>query len=485
MERKTLILFVLLSFTLMLGACSTNQATGKQQFTAFMSPQQEVQVGAQEHQKVVAQYGLYDNKDVQAYVNGIGQRVANNTENPSVQYKFYVIDSPIVNAFALPGGYVYVSRGLLALANSEAELAAVLGHEIGHITARHSAERYSRGTLASLGAQILSTAVKTPGVGEAAGIGANLYLSSYSRSQENEADSLGLRYMSRANYDVDAMVDFLSSLQADTALDSQLDGKAASNTTSYFSTHPATAARVADTRAQVNAYPEAGAYGRDTYLKVINGLTYGDSANQGFVRGNTFIHPEMGFAFDVPQNFKIKNQAAAVLAFENASGAAIIFDMGKVNTPTDAQTYLGQLWLQGKLENPVESIQVNGMTGATTSLSGALDGRSVTVQFVAIRFSNNAFARFQIAIPQNASASLLSALKSASYSFRGLSAAEKNNIRPTRVKLVAARSGDTPATLAAQMSKTVEAPEARFRVLNGLASNEGVKAGQLYKIVVD
>ena len=139
--------FTVLSLLLMplLGACSTNPATGQQQFTALMSPQQEVQVGASEHQKIVKQFGLYQNASLTSYVNEVGKRVTTDTERPDVNYTFYVLDSPIVNAFALPGGYIYLSRGLISLANSEAEMAAVLAHEAGHITGRHSAERYSRG----------------------------------------------------------------------------------------------------------------------------------------------------------------------------------------------------------------------------------------------------------------------------------------------------------------------------------------------------
>jgi predicted Zn-dependent protease len=485
MKNKAFIFTILVMAMAALSACSTNRATGKQQFTAFMSPQQELQIGAQEHQKIIAQYGLYDNAKVQAYVNGIGQRVAKNTENPNVQYKFYVLDSPVVNAFALPGGYVYISRGLLALANSESELAAVLGHEIGHITGRHTAERYSRGTLASLGVQVISMAVNTPGAGEIAGLGANLYLSSYSRGQESEADSLGLRYMSHTHYDVNGMGDFLESMRAQDVLDKQLAGKKASDVTNYFSTHPATAHRVADTRAQAQNYPKGGAKGRDTYLKAIKGITYGDSAEQGFVRGQTFIHPQIGFQFDTPQGFRIQNTSSAVVAFNKSSGAAIIYDMHKISAPTNVRSYMAQLWLKGKAVNPIETSVINGMQVATTVMPGTLNGRKVDMRLLAIAFKNNNFARFKIAIPKNASPALVNALKTASYSFRKLTSVERNAARPARIKLVAARGGDTPATMAARMSRAVEAPEARFRVLNGLAPNETLVAGRLYKIVVN
>ena len=171
-----------------LAACSTNPATGARQFTGLMSPSQESSVGASEHQKVEQQFGFYNDPKLTAYVNEVGNKVTKDTERADVQYKFYVIDSPIVNAFALPGGYIYVSRGLLALANSEAELAAVLSHETGHITARHSAERYSHGVVTSFGAAVLGAAVGSAGVSQALGVGSNLYVSSYSRGAEHVAD---------------------------------------------------------------------------------------------------------------------------------------------------------------------------------------------------------------------------------------------------------------------------------------------------------
>ena len=231
----------------LLAGCSTNAATGRTQFAGLMSPQQETQVGASEHEKIVKQFGLYKNSKLQSYVTEIGKRVSVNTERADVQYKFFVLDSPIVNAFALPGGYVYISRGLMALSNSEAELAGVLAHEIGHVTARHSAERYSHGVVTSLGAAVIAAAVDSTGVSQALGLGSNLYMSSYSRSQENEADSLGIRYLSKGGYEPKAMSSFLNAMQNQSAVDSKAKGEK-SGGANYFSTHPATADRVAKTR---------------------------------------------------------------------------------------------------------------------------------------------------------------------------------------------------------------------------------------------
>ena len=475
--------FAVLSLLLMplLGACSTNPATGQQQFTALMSPQQEVQVGASEHQKIIKQFGLYQNASLNAYVNEVGKRVTTDTERPDVNYTFYVLDSPIVNAFALPGGYIYLSRGLVSLANSEAEMAAVLAHEAGHITGRHSAERYSRGVVTSLGAGVLSAVLGSQGASQALGVGANLYLSSYSRGQENEADSLGLRYMTRGGYDALAMQKFLSSLERQSNIDAQLAGRGKSAGFNYFSTHPATADRVAQTRAQAASYPKGGKINRDRHLKEISGITYGDSAKQGFVRGQKFYHPQLGFFFEVPKGFNIINQPSQVVA-TSKSGAAIIFDMAANTQGFSPEAYI-QNWIKNKPLQGMERITVNGMPAATGGFTGAINGQAVLIRVVAIKWGDR-FARFQVAIPQNANGELIEGIKRSTYSFRNMTAQEKNTIRPYRIKTFAAKAGDSVASIA-RRSPFTQLQEERFRVLNGLQPGEQLQAGKIYKRVVE
>ena len=462
----------------MLAACSTNPATGQQQFTALMSPDQEVKVGASEHEKIVQQFGLYDNGAINAYVNEVGQRVTADTERPDVRYKFYVLDSPIVNAFALPGGYIYVSRGLLALANSEAEMASVLGHEAGHITGRHSAERYSRGVVTTLGAGVLGAVLGSKEATQALGVGANLYLSSYSRSQENEADSLGIRYLTRGGYDPDAAPSFLYSLQRQSALDAQLAGKSGSGF-NYFSTHPATADRVSQTRAQAGSYPDSNKNNRDRHLKMVDGMTYGDSAKQGFARGQTFYHPALDFTFTVPDDFKIANQPSQVSA-TSSSGAVLIFDMASNQQGLNPRSYL-QSWVKDKPISGLENITVNGRAGATASFSGTINGRPMTIRLVAIQWGSR-FARFQMAIPSGASSATVEGLQRTTYSFRSMTEKEKQTVRPYKLDTFTAKSGDTVASVARRQPFS-QLQEERFRVLNGLQPGEELRAGQLYKRV--
>jgi predicted Zn-dependent protease len=470
-----------------LAACSTNPATGQQQFAALMSPAQEANVGATEHQKIMQSMGDRNvPQEVKAMVAEIGAKLAANTERPDVQYKFFVLDSPDVNAFALPGGYVYVTRGLLALANSETELAGVLAHEIGHITGRHSAERYSHGVLTSLGAAVLAAAIDSPAASQALGVGSDLYLKSYSRGQEHEADGLGVRYLQRAGFDPYGMASFLENLQRNEQLEGALAGKKGSMP-GYLSTHPQTADRVAQARAQAQqaAAEMPGVTGkafRANYINAMDGLMYGDSPDHGFVRGNAFYHPEMNFMFTVPDGFKIINQPEQVVA-TGPGGAVMIFDAAANPQQLEPAAYITRAWLK-KPELPVQAMDVNGKAGATAAFDGTVGGKAATVRVIAVEWMPGHLFRFQIAIPQGADTRLIEELKKSSYSLRQLSAEERKLARPYVLRSVVASGGDTVASLARRMPFK-DMPEERFRVLNGMNPGQMVQAGETYKVISD
>ena len=465
-----------------MASCSVNPATGERQFTALLPAANEAKIGAQEHAKIEQQFGKFMTGPIANYVNQIGQKVAKNTERKDVQYKFYVIDSPIVNAFALPGGYIYISRGLLTLANDESQMAAVLGHEIGHVTGRHAAERMSQGLLVGLGATAVSIATGSQAISQAVNAGSELVTKSYSRGQEHESDELGVRYLSRTGYDPMAMAHFLRSLDAQSKLEAKEAGKNGSGF-NYFSTHPLTADRVAQATAEGKKFPANNVKNRAKYLSMINGLTYGDSSAQGFARGNIFYHPELGFKFTVPKGSKIKNGTSQVTA-AHSNGTIIVFDMGKDKSRSAPSTYLSRVWLKGEQTAKVESMTVNGMRAATTSFSGNVQGRAVTVRLVAIEWAPGEFYRFQMAIPKGVSQTFIAELKKTSYSFAKLSASEKNSVRPKKLIVLKAPSGSTVNSMAAKMDVEGNKVE-KFRVLNGMFSNEKVIAGQPYKIVIN
>ena len=461
--------------------CSVNPATGQKQFTGLMSPESEESVGAGEHEKIVAEYGgLYADQRVQSYVNRIGQTIAKNTERPEVTYKFFVLDSPIVNAFALPGGYVYMTRGLMAVANDEAELAGVIAHEIGHVTGRHQAARYSQGVLTQLGATVLSAAVGNASVSRAVGLGTNLYMSSYSREQEHEADTLGVRYLSRAGYDTFAMADFLDHMEAYNSTEARLEGKNQGSGMNYFSTHPPTPERVAAASQEATRYGPSKVRKRAEYQAAISGMTYGAGWKEGFVRGNTFYHPSIGFQFSVPSGYKIDNQPKQIVA-SGSDGGVIVVDNAKVRS-NDPSSYMANEWLSGKMTNQPQALSINGLPAATAGFDGTVGGRAARVQMVAIQWSPTEVFRMQMAFPSNASVQTVENMKRTTYSFRQMSQEDQARIRPQKVQLVTAGAGDTVQSLASRMNVPSGQVE-RFRALNGLSGNQGITKGGTYKII--
>ena len=457
---------------LFLSACSTNAATGQRQFTGLLPIEKEAAIGAQEHAKIEAQFGKFMTGPIASYVNSVGQKVAQHTERTDVQYKFYVLDTPLVNAFALPGGYTYFSRGLLTLANSEAELAAVIGHEIGHITGRHAAERMSRGTLANVGAAVLGAAVGGS-AGQLASVGSNLYLSSYSRHQEHQSDELGVRYISRTGYNPMAMSSFLASLDAQSKLSGEKGGF------NYFSTHPITSDRVRQARAQATKYEANTNENRAAYLSQINGLTYGDSADQGFTRGDRFYHPSMNFTFSLPKGSKVQNQPSQI-AVTNPNGSIIVFDAAKSNA--NPASYLANEWLKGKAQGAIETANINGQPAATVGFKGEVQGKAAYIRLTAVQVAPGQYYRFQMVMPENVSTAVVNEMKQTTYSLRPMTASERASVTAKKLRVVTAPAGATIQSMASQMQ--VEGDKVKhFLVLNGMLNGQQVIAGQPYKIV--
>jgi predicted Zn-dependent protease len=370
----------------------------------------------------------------------------------------------------------------MATANSEAELAGVLAHEVGHITGKHSAERYSRGILTQLGASVASAAIGSSAASQVIGIGANLYSSSYSRGQESQADELGIRYLHHSGYDTYAMAGFLSQLEADHQLQQKIDGKKKSTAPSFFSTHPNTAGRVVAAADLAKEYPKGkNRVGRERHFSMIAGMTYGDSESQGFSRGQNFYHPELNFMFTAPKGYKIVNQPNQVLAVSD-NGSAAILDMRTNKAKQDPSGYISQTWLKGqKFDAPVRTT-INGMRAATTSFNGKINNKSVKIRVVAIEYSKDKIFRFQLAMPQNSTTATVEALKKTTYSFRRMTTSEKKSVSAQKIKIITARSGDTIQTLSSRMGfETLKVD--RFMALNGLHATDRIVSGRQYKIV--
>lgn len=482
---KSFLIVVLSCSTVFVGGCTVNPATGEQQFTGLMSPSQEQELGAKEHREVIKEYGgVYNHPGLQAYVNEVGQRVAKNTERSEVTYRFTLLDTPVVNAFALPGGYVYITRGILTVANDEDELAAVLAHEIGHVTGRHQAARYSQGVLTSLGANIIGAVVGNQGVTQILDLGTNLYMSSYSRDQESEADNLGIRYLTRSGYDQFAMARFLNHMDFYDKTRRMVSGDQKDGAASFFSTHPITSERVAASSVEAGKYSgrSVNAANVDRYLSKIRGMTYGDSLTQGFVRNNIFYHPDLGFRFSIPQGYETINQPSQVVA-KGKDGAVIVMDMADSRAGQGPMAFLMQDWLKGKrvMASP-EDMTVNGFPAATIAANGTFNGVPSTIRLVAIQWGLRDIVRLQMVIPRTASAQTIEGLKRTTYSFRQMSEGEKRSVKPYSIQLVTAKTGDTVSSLARQM-KVDQMSEHWFRAINGIGANEQIVSGRRYKVV--
>lgn len=449
-----------------------------------MSPESELTTGGQEHEKIIRTYGeKYEGTPLQAYVNSVGQRIVKNTERKDVQYKFYVLDTPDINAFALPGGYIYVTRGLLALVNSEAELAGVLAHEAGHIAARHSAERYSRGVLTSIGAAALAVALDSSDASQALGLGSQLYTMKYSRDQETEADMLGVRYLAKAGYDPQAMARFLEDMDRSAKLDARLAGIANKGEFDFFSTHPQTEDRVANAAAEAAKYSNgAAAQGVDVYLNQINGLIYGDSPEQGLVRDNSFYHPGLNLAFTVPNGFTLANTSHEVVA-RGPDGSVVVFDGAPNTKGADSVTYLTRDWLNGEKAGAPETLVVGGKQAASVAFDSKVNGRDMKIRLIAVQWASDKFFRFQIAMPKDAPAKLVDDLKQMTYSLRPMSDAERQTIHPYHIEIITAKAGDNATSISGR-SVLKAATTERFQALNGL-KDETVTAGRQYKLVVE
>lgn len=467
--------------------CTVNPATGEQDFTPLMSPAQERSLGAQEHPKIIRQYGgVHDDPALTGWIAALGGRLGKASELPNLNFTFTVLDTGDVNAFALPGGYIYVTRGMLALANTEAEVAGVLGHEIGHVTARHTAQRYNAAVGAQLATGLLGVLTGSRAAVQAGQLLGGGLLAKYSRDQELQADGLGIRYMSRLSYNPLAQADVLSSLGRQHDLQKKISGDPdADPLASLFASHPSSPERVSRVQAiaREKAIPATAAYGRDQFLRRIDGMIYGDSPKHGFVRDRTFLHPVQRFTFQVPKGYTLINRPNAVYA-KGPSGTLVILDLAAKPRNSDPLAYLSREWAVKYQLGELERITINGMKGAT---GGArVQGRSGVrdMRFVVIAHPRGSLYRLLFVTQPNETARSAKALQRITYSFRALPAREARKLKPLRVRIVQVKPGDTVGTLAKRMALPDHKVE-RFRVLNALDGGAKLKPGELVKIVAE
>lgn len=466
-----------------LAACTTNPATGKMQLAPLMSSEDEAKAGAEAHPKIIAAYGgVYADPRVAAYVARVTARIAKGSDRPDIAYRVTVLDSADVNAFALPGGYVYVTRGLLALVDDEAELAGVLGHEIGHVIARHSAQRQTAALGASVVGAVLGAVIGSSSASDALGAGGQGLLASYSRDQEFEADALGVRYLAQAGYDPYAEADFLETMSAAQALDDRINRQKRGSTAGvdWLASHPATPDRVKAARMHADESGVAAGAGdrnHDVLLRAMDGLLYGDAPEQGMVRDRSFVQQRLRIGFTAPPNYALINTAKAVFA-RGPDETIAKFDVARKEPGVEIGDYLATVWAEGVELKKLDRFRVNGLEAAgSTARVGRYNAR-----LVAIQTAPDTVYRFLMGTLPSVGTQQDAALRALVMSFHVLSEQEARAIKPLRIRVVTVAKGETAVSLGARMSFSDFRTE-RFRILNGLKPGEQPKTGTLVKIV--
>nr|WP_255561490.1 M48 family metalloprotease [Pseudohoeflea sp. DP4N28-3] len=435
-------------------------------------------IGASEHPRIVASYGgEYRDQRTEKLLARIIGKLTVVSENPQQAYRVTVLNSPAVNAFALPGGYVYVTRGLLALANDASEVAAVIAHEMGHVTGNHGIERRQREREEALAERMAASAMEKGLAAREELAQSKLRLAAFSRNQELAADAIGVRMLGEAGYDTYAAARFLNSMDAysrfsavDPTSDQSLD---------FLSSHPNAPQRLELVKQHARAFGPEGTTepGRDFYLDGIDGLLFGDSPQEGYVRGTAFLHPVLGIRFEVPSGFRIDNKADAVLA-TGPDDLAVRFDGVSENSRRSLSDYMASGWVTGLIAGSIRETRLGGFEAATARARADRWDFDITIVKV-----DNRIYRFLTAAPLNSPHLEPTAAKLRD-SFRKLTAGEAKSLQPLRIRIVTARARDTLTSMAAKMRGTDRKQEL-FQLLNAIGPGAGIEPGRRYKIVTD
>jgi predicted Zn-dependent protease len=433
-----------------------------------------------EHERILASYGgVYDDPRLEALIGKTVDRLVAASDRPDQAYKVTILNSGAVNAFALPTGQLYVTRGLIALASDTSELSSVLSHEMAHVLAKHAAIREDQARQAAVVTRVFTDMSSDPNVAELALAKTKLALASFSRAQEFEADGIGVSISARARFDPYGAARFLTSMARNADLKAgkmSLDPRAED----FLSSHPATPERVQNAQSIARQYssPEANDRDRDSYLAAIDNIVYGEDPSEGFVRGRRFLHPKLGFTFAAPENFALDNTAQAVIGVREGGTQAMRFDVVRVPAEQSLGDYLNSGWMENVDKGSTEDVVINGFPAASAIASGD----QWQFRVYALRFGTDVY-RFIFAARQKTTESERNARETVN-SFRRLTLEEIQDARPLRIKVITVQPGDTVESLSHRMAG-VDRPMERFRMLNGLDAHAGVKVRDLVKIVVE
>lgn len=466
---RTVLLAVAVVCAGVLGGCTLNPATGERQLT-LISEAQEVAMGRQAEPQVLASFGEYPDEEWQRYVNDLGQQLAAASERPHLPWAFHVLDDPLVNAFAYPGGYIYITRGILSHFNSEAELVSVLGHEIGHVTARHSVEQMSQQQLAQLGLGVAAAASEDfrPYAGYAAA-GLQVLFLKFGRDDERQSDDLGLRYMTRAGYDPEEMPNVFRTLE-------RMQDASGQQIPEWQSTHPDPENRVGRIESQIVELPPElrdGKVGREAFLRRLEGMTYGDNPRAGYSVGNTFYHPDMAFQMTFPDGWTIVNQRQAAGAISPEQDALVVLSLAKENTPADAvRTFFEPENVQpgGRWRDSFFNFNATASDGSLLrGVVGFVKHRDLVFQLIAYAGQND-FSQYG-----NASRRSLA-------SFSQLRDRRYLDVQPARVEIVELTRAMSFSEFTRRYPSNAKAGE--VAIINGVSEDQNLERGRLMKRIV-
>jgi predicted Zn-dependent protease len=435
-----------------------------------------------EHQRILAAYnGAYDDAKLENFLNETVAKLVAASERPDLAYRVTILNSASVNAFALPNGNLYVTRGLIALANDTSELASVLSHEMSHVIARHAEMREDEARQVALVTRVFTDLGGDPETSALALAKSKIKLASFSRAQELEADAIGIGIAARAGYDPYGAVRFLTSMGRNAELNSapgqsRIDPRAPD----FLSTHPATPERIKNAQGSARQLTAAATPERDknAYLAGIDGMIYGEDPSEGFVRGRRFLHPKLGFTFLAPEGFTLDNTAQAVLGVRDGGGQAMRVDAVRVPAEQTLAAYLTSGWIENIDPKTIEEITINGLSSATATAKGD----QWVFRLYAVRFGTDVY-RFIFAT-KRMNAEVDRIFREAVGTFRRMTVAESQAAKPLHMRIVTVGPGETVERLAARMAAPDHQLE-RFRVLNGLAPHERVNPGDEVKLVVE
>lgn len=469
--RRTSFWFALILSPWLAGlpGCATNPVTGQSDFV-LMSEEQEIALGRQYSPQVLKETPAYDNPELAAYVQQIGTQIASHSHRANLIYRFTVLDSQDVNAFALPGGYIYITRGLLAYLNSEAELAAVLGHEIGHVTARHSVRQQSTATATGLIGAVLAGASGVQGAGDLANVASTAIVRGYGREHELEADRLGAEYLARSNYDPQAMLRVIRVLKDQESFEIQRakeEGREPHVYHGLFSTHPDNDARLKEVIGAANKYanPNAKSNNGDVFLQKLEGLTFGDSEREGIRRGNHFYHLDLDFALVFPEGWRIENRPDSLLAQSRDNDGLIQFSLEDLNKRIPPVDFLSERLKLQNIRNG-ESIQLDGMEGYTALADQSTTFGKLPVRFVILYRGDKALIFAGLSKTKGQPYRFDAAILKTARSFHRLSDSERSLAKAQRLHIIRASANTRFAALARESSLPNQ-PEAQLRLLNG------------------